>query len=307
MNKLSADFQEKLNEYEQVFLASHNYSLYTRRAYLIDITQLLDFLASKGLTTLQDVSLRNLDAWLAKLDRKSLAGTTRRRKASSVKSFFDFLERSGYVSKNIAKRLIMPEVETKRRKRLSREEYQRLEAVVANKPKKAAIIQIFLQTGIRLSELVNLDLGDILRFPKTITSKPEDAGILSIRSGKRRKDRIVPLNEKACSALKIWLRERPKEIKTEAIITSKFRNSKNNGRITQGGIQKIVKKCFMEAKIHGASVHTLRHTCASWYLKNGAKLTSIRDLLGHTNIATTSIYLSEDEEQMIQDVQRFGL
>jgi len=81
----------------------------------------------------------------------------------------------------------MPEIETKRRRRLSKEEYQRLEAVVANKPKKAAIIQIFLQTGIRLSELVNLDLRDVVRFPKVISPKPEDAGILSIRSGKRKK------------------------------------------------------------------------------------------------------------------------
>jgi len=63
----------------------------------------------------------------------------------------------------------------------------------------------------------------------------------------------------------------------------------------------------MEAKIYGASVHTLRHTCASWYLKNGAKLTSIRDMLGHSNIATTSIYLTEDEEQMIQDSQQYSL
>lgn len=307
MNKLPADFQQKFNEYKTVFLASHNYSQHTRRAYLIDIAQLLNFLSSNGLKTLQSVSLRNLDAWLAKLDSKRLTGTTRRRKSSSIRSFFNFLERSEYISNNIAKRLIMPEKETKKRKRLSKEEYQRLEAVVANKAKKAVIIQLFLQTGIRLSELVNLDLEDIVKFPKIITSKPEDAGVLLIRGGKRRKDRIVPLNEKACHALKIWLQERPDDIKTNALIISKFRHSRNNGRLTPGGVQKIVKNCFIKAKILGVSVHNLRHTCASWYLKNGAKLTSIRDMLGHSNIATTSIYLTEDEEQMIKDSQKYKL
>ncbi|MBI4084389.1 MAG: tyrosine-type recombinase/integrase [Candidatus Levybacteria bacterium] len=305
MNKLPADFQQKLDEYKEVFLASRNFAFNTRKNYLVDITQLLDFLASKGITELQRVGLRDLRLWMAELDRKGRTGTTGARKASSVKSFFGFLKADEHIQNNIAEQLPLPEKETKIRRVLSTEEYKRLELAVANEPKIAAIIEILLQTGIRLSELVNLNIDDV-RLPVKITKDEDGAGALLIQGGKRRKDRIVPLNYKACRAVKAWLQARP-QVQTNALIISKFANSSNNGRITPGGVQKLVGKRFKEVGIQNASIHAFRHTCATHMLVNGAKVTSIRDMLGHKDLSTTSIYLSLMQEQMAKDAQNCAL
>lgn len=300
MEKLPISLQKALEEYQETHLASRNLSKNTRREYTTDITQLINFLASKGITEAYSVGLNHLEEYLAELDKQGLTGTSRRRKTSSIKSFFGFLEQYSYIEKDISKRLIPPKRDYPKPRVLTEEEYKQLELVVANKPKIAAIIELLLQTGIRLSELASLTVNDI-RLPVKITKDENSVGDLIIKAGKGGKGRVLPLNYKVCPALKTWLKVRPND-GSLALFTSKFHKP-----ITPGGYQWLVKKYLKEAGIHDAHVHTLRHTCATHLVKNGAKLPTVKELLGHNNISTTDIYISLAREQMNKDVQNFAL
>lgn len=301
MKKLPNGFKKALKEYREVYLASHNLTSNTRREYMTDISQLLASLISRSVLEPQKVNLKDLEIFLAELDEKGLRGTTRRRKTSSIKSFFGFLEQYEYIKQDISKRLIPPKQEYKIPRVLTEEEYKRLQLAVANKPKDAAIIELLLQTGIRLSELAKLTINDI-GIPIKLTKDGNGAGSLLIRNGKGRKERMLALNYKACKALKSWLRVRPKIDTTNALFTSKFRRP-----ITQGGYQWLVKKYLKEADIKDAHVHTLRHTFGTHMVKNGANLRTVQEMLGHNDLKTTSIYVSLAREQMNKDVQKHAL
>ena len=300
MEKISANFQKAFEDYQKVYLASRNLSGNTRREYCSDIGQLLVFLASSGLREPQAVNLNSLEEYLAELDKKGLAGTTRRRKVSSIKSFFRFLESSGVVKKDISKRLTPPKREYRTPRVLTEAEYRNLQLAVANEPRDAAIIELLLQTGIRLSELAKLTLSDI-DLPKKLAKDENGVGSLVVREGKGRRGRIISLNYKACKALKSWLRIRP-SLTTDAVFVSKFKRP-----ITQGGYQWIVKKHMREAGVENAHVHTLRHTFGTHMVKNGANLRTVQEMLGHNDLKTTSIYVSLARDQMNKDVQEFAL
>jgi site-specific recombinase XerD len=300
MKEIPAEFEKALKEYQEIYLASRNLSVNTRREYTTDISQLLVFLASKGISEPQSIGLIDLEAFLAELDKRCLTGTTRRRKTSSIKSFFGFLEQDEYVKRDISKRLIPPRREYRNPRVLTQSEYQRLQLAVANEPRDAAIIELLLQTGIRLSELARLTIGDI-ELPVKLTKDGNGVGSLIIQEGKGRKGRILALNHKACKALKSWLKIRP-EIQAGALFVSKFRR-----QISQGGYQWLIKKYLKEAGITNAHVHTLRHTFGTHMVKNGANLRTVQEMLGHNDLKTTSIYVSLAREQMNKDVQNFAL
>lgn len=300
MEKLPSKFNKALKDYRETYLASKNLSRNTRNEYTTDITQLIVFLASKGITEPQKVKLNSLEMFLADLDKKGLSGTTRRRKTSSIKSFFGFLESREYIETDISKRLIPPKREHRNPRVLSEAEYQRLQLAVANEPRDAAIIELLLQTGIRLSELTKLSLRDI-ELPAKTAKDENGVGALVIREGKGRKGRVLSLNYKACKALKSWLKVRP-QIEDDALFISKFKRP-----ITQGGYQWLVKKYLEEANIKDAHVHTLRHTFGTHMVKNGANLRTVQEMLGHNDLKTTSIYVSLAREQMDKDVQNYAL
>ena len=314
MTNLPIDFELKLRDYTENHLASRNLSEATRQEYVKDISQLLHFLASTGSTEPQNVNLTHLEAFLAEMDKEgsmffgredrprgNLSGASRVRKTSSVKSFFGWLEQSGYIPRDISKRLIPPRKENKIPRVLSEREYKALELAVANEPKAAAIIELLLQTGIRLSELANLRIGDI-DLPNKVTKDENAVGELFVRKGKGRRERMVSLNYKACQALKTWLRVRPELERVDTVFVSKFKRP-----MTPGGIQWLVGKYLEEAGVMGAHVHSLRHTFATHMVKNGARLPTVRDMLGHNSLDTTSIYVSLARDQMNKDVQNYAL
>jgi site-specific recombinase XerD len=193
-------------------------------------------------------------------------------------------------------------VPRKERRFLTEQEYQALLAQVTN-IRDRAIIELFLQTGVRLSELTNLTLNDV-ELPKRITKDPENVGLLHVRR-KGAKEVVLPLNWKACEALAAWLKERKGEKETgtsEALFISKFRRS-----LTPRAIRYLVKKYLKRAGIKGASVHTLRHTMATHYLAKGGDLKSVQEMLGHESLETTQIYIGLAKKVQRRMVQELAL
>lgn len=297
---LSPAWQTLIEKYRDVYLASRNFRQNTRREYLTDIHHLLTFLCSEGIWDIQALSLGNLNEYLALLDRQGLSGSSRRRKVSSFKSFFEFLYQSGLMKTNIAMQIIAPKKETKLPRVLNEAEYQRLQLSVANEPRDAAIIELLLQSGIRLSELANLTVNDI-ELPSKISQDQGNVGVLYVRNGKGGKSRVLTLNFKACRAIKNWLKVRP-DYGIPALFPSKFRQP-----TTAGGFQWLVKKCFKEAGIENAHVHSIRHSFATHMVRKGTNLRVVQEMLGHTDLKTTSVYVSLARELMNKEIQQNAL
>jgi len=195
---------------------------------------------------------------MADVDRRAYGGTTRRRNTSSIKSFFGFLKQYGYITNNVAERLTPPAREYKEPRVLTTRKYQALLRACSHDIRDAAIIELLLQTGIRLAELARLTLDDI-DLPKRISRDPTNTGTLFVH-GKGRKERTVTLNYKACKALKAWLKIRP-NVDANSLFVSKFLEP-----MSPRAYEYIVKKYLKEAGIKGASVHTLRHTFATHHV-----------------------------------------
>jgi len=292
---------QAFTEYRQVYLSARNLAHKTRVDYTIDVTQLLTFLQDRGITLVSQLDLSQLNAFLADMDTRELSGYTRRRKVSSIKSFCSFLESLGYVQKNPALRLIPPKRESTTPRVLTEGEYKRLQLAVANQPRDAAMIEVLLQTGIRLSEIAGLTLTDI-EIPQKISKDADNVGSVLIRRGKGRKDRVIALNYKACRALRSYLHVRPRDIMTQGLFISKFKRS-----VTPRGIEWIVNKHFDEAGIQRASVHSLRHTFGTHMVKRGTNLRVVQEAMGHKDLKTTSLYVGLAREQMNKDMQENAL
>lgn len=264
-----------LAHFKAVYMPARNYSDRTREEYAGDIVGLISFLTSRKLTAWQMISLRDLQLYLAELDRRGLESSSRKRRVYAIKTFFKSLSQSGYLKDNPASQLIPPSPPYKERRFLREEEYQALLAQVHTN-RDRAILELFLQTGLRLSELTRLNITD-LELPKRITRDPENVGYLKVKR-KGAKEVVLPLNWKACEALSAWLIARRELIRQgstdDALFLSKYRR-----RMTARSIRYLVMKYLDRAGISGASVHTLRHTMATHYLAKGGDLKSVQEML----------------------------
>jgi len=291
--------QEAMALYELIYMPSRNFAAKTRVDYRNDLVHLIRFLQDSNKERLEEVSQRHLEAYLAELDRRGYAGTSRKRKTYALKSFFGFLHQSGYIDVNVTERLIPPKIEQKEPRVLTKPEYEALLRACSHHPRDSAIIEVLLQTGIRLSEIARLTLDDI-ELPTRISQDPGTVGRLHA-VGKGRKDRWIPLNYKACRALKTLLKVRP-GASLNALFVTKFQ-----AQMGARAFQWVVKKHLAEAGIKGASVHTLRHTFATHHVAQGTSLRTVQEMLGHADLKTTSIYVQLAQEVIRKEVQEHAL
>ena len=289
---------DALQTYQRVYMPARNFTAKTRRSYSDDLSDLVSFLKRNDRSKCSGVSLPDLEAYLAHLDRRGLAGASRRRKTYAIKSFFSFLLRSDLIPRDPSERLIPPRSEQAEPRVLSKEEYEALLRACSHHTRGAAIIELLLQTGIRLSELTGLRVSDV-ELPGRIGRDENAVGRLHI-VGKGRKARWIPLNYKACRAVKTWLDVRP--IDSDALFIAKFGKP-----IGPRGIQHLVRKYMTEVGITMACVHTLRHTFATHHVAKGTSLRTVQEVLGHASLKTTSIYVQLAQEAVRRELQEHAL
>jgi site-specific recombinase XerD len=285
--------------FETVGMPARNLADRTRQEYIKDLADLTVFLAQQGITKLADIDHQALERYQAEMDRRSYQASTRNRKTYAIKSFFNFLHRRGVIAENVAHDLIAPKPQKREPRFLSEEEYKRLLRVCSHHPRDAAIIELFLQTGMRLSELANLTLDDI-ELPKKISRDPEHIGTVRM-TRKRGKSQTIPLNYKACQALKTWLKVRP-QVDHPALFVTKFQTP-----MSIRAIQYTIEKYLRLANISNASVHTLRHTMAIHHIAKGTDLKTIQETLGHESLETTTIYIGLAKQAQRKALQQNAL
>lgn len=242
---------------------------------------------------ISSVTLEDIYEYLIYLsgERKNNA-STRSRKVSSLRSFYKYTcEKAGLIKDNPTRNLETPKKKRSLPKYLSLEEsIEVLDGIDGNnKERNFCILTLFLNCGIRLSELVGINLGDIREDCLTVT-------------GKGNKERNIYLNNACLSAIKSYLSVRSKDSKDkDALFLSKFKK-----RISPKTVQWVVYKYLKQAGLDGKgySVHKLRHTAATlMYQKGGVDIRVLKEILGHESLSTTEIYTHLSSEQAKKAVE----
>lgn len=260
-------------------LKTKSRSTYTVLAYGKDIEQLVDFLRELKKSHVHDINLTDLKAFIAKLEKEDYTPKSISRKINSTKTFFRFLQINEFITDNPATLLEHPKFETKPPRILSKLEYRALRDAARNDLRISAIIELLLQTGIRIGELANLTLEDV-KF-----SQAQKNGEFYIRPYQSHPGRVVPLNKAAEVALKRYLEIRPETKEGKVFIT------KTGRPLLIRNIRTSIARYFRTAGIKNAKVNDLRHTFVAHHLMSGTSLVVVSKLAGHKRVATTEKYL----------------
>jgi integrase/recombinase XerC len=285
--------------------AERGFTAKTVGAYRHDLSKFSEF-ADKELG--KDYQIGDIDQYTIKAYMQFLADTgykransaiSRGRKLATIKSFFKYLISEDKVKLNPASQVKMPKVQRKEPSYLTEQEYKRLLRVVKNnatryfKQRDMAIVTMLLGMGLRLSELVELNVGDV-NF--------EEGSVKVTRKGNQ--ERILPANDGVMIAIQRYLKTRKQTDAQDPLFLSK-----RNQRIDSGSVWHLVKKYLKQAQIEKdkLSPHTLRHTFATMLLRNGENLITIKELLSHRNLRTTERYLHINGEELKTAVSRLDL
>src|SRR3989338_532418 len=267
-----------------------NYSPHTILNYRLDLENFSRFLAGTEPGKVDYLLLRK---YLAVLREKTLGSRTIARRLSSLRSFFKFLARDGYLKDNPILAVSSPKLGKYLPQFMTEEEVTRIIGAAFSAGAQGernlrdrAVLETFYSTGMRISELVGLKLQDIDFI----------SGIVKVM-GKGRKERIIPIGDTAMRAIRSYLEKRQRQ-------SSGLFLNKNGKPIGARGVRGIVAKCLLQAGLkQGISPHTFRHSFATHMLNRGADLRTVQELLGHVNLSTTQIYthLTTDKLKSVYD------
>lgn len=254
----------------------------TRVEYENDVSDLVAFLAKSGITRVDQVALTHLKVYQVDLEQRGYKASTRNRKTYAIKGFFGFLHEYAVTRIDLAAELIPPVVERGEPRFLSEAEYTRLLDAAQDNVRDAAIVELFLQTGLRLSELAGLSVRDVTLGEST-TPEPASTGSIRIKRGGRQV--TIPLNYKAQNALRKWLATRD-PIEDAALFLTVTKKP-----MGKRAVQLMLEKYLKEAGIADASIQTLRHTMAVHHLAKGTPVKTLSEILGDSP-DSMQVYLS---------------
>ena len=308
---------KQLRAFLEYLRLNRNASAHTSAAYESDVTQFLAFAAQYRGTTLgalepTHVELGTIRAFMADLYRQGHARASVARKLSALRAFGRYLRREGWIETDPAALAVGPKREQKIPAHLSVDEMSRLlempDVSAALGRRDRAILELFYASGLRLSELVGLDLDEVNLRARMVRVM-----------GKGAKERLVPFNTATEQSIRAWLADRatlrqgpkpkaqsPKpraesrEPRARDPLFVNFRGARLTGRSVQRLVARYVAACSTR---FGISPHALRHSFATHLLQRGADLRAIQELLGHVQLSTTQRYTHVNAAQLL-DVYR---
>ena len=270
----------------------------TLAAYKRDLNKLIDWINDNGLS-IQTLGENDAIRFLRSLQAADYSDATITRTMVSVRSLYMFMDIEGLRMDNPTKNIELPRVPKGLPKALSVEEVNELLAAIEGDSPSArrdrAILEVLYGTGARITEVVNLSLGDL-----------DHADNLIKVLGKGDKERIVPVGRFAMKALNAWLEPEgrgsfePKEWRSRRDSEALFLNTRGTRLSRQGGwgiVKKYGAKVGLGSKL---SPHTLRHCCATHMLEHGADIRTVQELLGHSSITTTQVYTKVSRHRLIE-------
>jgi integrase/recombinase XerC len=288
-----------LAAFERYLRAERGLSPHTVRAYSGDLRSLLEHLMKCGITEIAELDIAVLRAWLAVQHGAGQARTSIARRAAAARAFTAFAHDRGLLAEDAGVRLASPKAKRHLPEVLAKDE---MLAVLDRMPGSAddplalrdlAIMELLYATGIRVSELCGLDLGDLDQARRTIR-------VL----GKGSKERVVPVGIPAWRAVDRW-RESGRPLLTATASGPALFLGARGGRLDPRTARRVVHTRIAAApSVPDTGPHGLRHTAATHLLEGGADLRSVQELLGHASLSTTQIYTHVSIERLVKAYQQ---
>ena len=244
-------------------------------AYQKDVEQFVEFVVRGGKTEPQQVVAEDFQAYKTELDTLRYTDKSISRKLNSLKSFFRFMKNQGVIAENPTQTVTHPKYEISPPRVLTKVEYRALRDACKHDPRMSALVELLLQTGVRISELASLRVEDI--------SVPKKE--LFIMANNSHPSRVVPLNQVAIDALEMYGKIRPRAKEHTFFLTKSCRP------FLVRNIRSAVDRYFKLAGIRDAKVNDLRHTFIAEQLGAGVPLVTVSQIVGHKRLSTTERYL----------------
>jgi integrase/recombinase XerC len=271
-----------------------NYSSHTIESYQNDLKAFVEFIGTENIREPKEVDKGILRGFLAHLIDEGYSKKSMARKIACLRSFFKFLKRKNFIESNPVLNIRTPKLDKRLPGFLDESAMQRLldlpDRTTVEGLRAAAILEVFYSTGIRLSELMNLNIEDIDRHGRLIKV-----------TGKGRKQRIIPIGEKAIRSVDEYLQPREhRPVRPGASEDAQAVFLTDGGkRMYPQIIGNIVKRYIGKvSELEKKSPHVLRHTFATHLLNRGADLKAVKELLGHESLSTTQIYTHVTTERL---------
>jgi len=254
-------------------------------AYGKDIAQLVEFLTKKQITQVTSVTSEPINDFKEYLADNKYIAKSISRKLNSIKTFFRFLKAEGFITEDPATSVTHPKYEVTPPRILTKLEYRALRDAARNDIRIAAIIELLLQTGVRIGELARIELDDF---------KDNEIFISEFES---HPSRTIPLNEAAIKSLEAYLNIRPKTNTNNVFVT------KTGKPLLVRNIRAIIDRYFRIADIQDASINSLRHTFIAYQLIGGTSVVLVQKLVGHKRLSTTEKYLEIVKDKVQETVK----
>lgn len=284
--------EKNIVNFEKYLNIERNYSNYTIKNYLIDITEFITYCNNFNKNYL-NIKYTDIKSYLTHLYEKKYKSTTISRKISALRTFYTFLYDKNIVDKNVFEYITLPKKEKRLPKYLSNDDIDEIFKIIdISTPlgiRNRLILELLYGSGLRVSELCNIKLSDI------------DFSNKSIRIiGKGKKERIVYYGEPCKRIIDLYLNGTRDEIlgknKNEYLIIG---NKKSNKSLSVRSVELILNNIIESTSLNKkASPHTLRHTFATHLLNDGCDILIVKELLGHSSLDTTGIYTHISNERL---------
>lgn len=287
------NINDAIEEYLNYIVFEKGLSDRTKNSYQNDLNVYKEFLNNRNKNSINSITDKNIKDFLK--ERSNEESTTIAHNLTVIKNFHSYLYKQNIVSKDISEFIDRPKLKKALPKTLSIEDIDKLLDIELDSPfayRNKAMLELMYATGLRISELINLELNDINLLE----------GSLKVM-GKGSKERFVPIGDYAIKYLKLYLDNRSELVKTN---TNKLFLNNHGKPISRQGFFKILKKLLHEKGLNEeASPHTLRHSFATHLINRGADLRSVQEMLGHSDISTTRIYTEINDENVKNEYKKY--
>lgn len=257
------------------YLEHQGKSRFTIVAYKKDIEQFIGFLTTREKTDIREVKREDVEGFINKLLNEKYTKKSASRKLNSIRTFFRYLKNESIIEHNPTFDIPHPKYTQTAPRILSKLEYRALRDIAKEDPRTYALVEVLLQTGIKIGELAELRLSDV----------KEDT--LHIRPYGKNIEREVPLNKAAKKAIDDYITVRGNGIAEDHVFVTRTGNP-----LLIRNIRQIIDRCFQEVGIENATVNDLRNTFIAHQLTNGASLEYIAKIVGHRRLSSTERFLN---------------
>lgn len=285
---------KEINDYINYVYIEKKLSTNTKDAYLRDLNEFSGYLKNKEISTVTDSDIKK---YINYLNDEGVSSKTIARKIVSLRTFFNYIKRENIISINPMEKIVSPKIKKTLPKTLNIEEVNKLldyEAKTALEYRNKAMLELVYASGLRVSELVNLNVSDINFIDCYVKV-----------FGKGKKERIVPISNICIKVLEEYIKVYRDSLLKGHLTDKLFLSSYGKGITRQGFFKNLKEIAIKQGITKDFSPHTLRHSFATHLLEYGADLRSIGEMLGHENIKTTQIYTEVSNTKKRKDYMEF--